>query len=265
VWRGAFRRVGSAGVGLRRSEHQIAGEHRALGKSPRIVLRGSAPNFAFDSLRNPNMVSRAGARLWECLARDHAPDLPLDPLQMRAMSMSHQAHASPGPKLNESGPSGRQTSSGRYIQDRRPATQVVPRRAESVQKQDERSATSALPSVPPVTHVRSPPRCSSRMNSPLSQYTNIAATRRRRRARIRRRVVGRREQRALLVGLDLVDDVLNLLRTDFVVLAEPESLDHCLLSPADRLLRSVGRLIEQQCHAQRQHDVHPQDSSSRSG
>src|SRR6185436_7086465 len=41
-----------------------------------------------------------------------------------------------------------------------------------------------------------------------------------------------RHERALLVRLDFADDVLDLFRTNFVVLAKSEGLDHLLAQPS---------------------------------
>ena len=61
------------------------------------------------------------------------------------MSMSHQARASLGPKLNESGPSGKTNLvPAGTCQDVGQRHKIVPRRAEAVQEQDERTATSTL-------------------------------------------------------------------------------------------------------------------------
>src|SRR4029077_4055457 len=176
---------------------------------------------------------------------------------MRAMSMSHQARSSPGPKLNESGPSGK--------------TNLVPVGTFKTSASDTRSSPGApkpcrsmtrgprpppFPSVPPVTRVRRPPNCSSRMSGPLSHIQILQQRDHAVERGFDDGLLVEGDERALPVGLDLVDDVLDLLRTDFLVLAEPEGLDHLLAQPGqDPLLRSVGRLIEQQRPAQRQDDI----------
>src|SRR4029077_1781910 len=147
---------------------------------------------------------------------------------MRAMSMSHQARSSPGPKLNESGPSGK--------------TNLVPVGTFKTSASDTRSSPGApnpcrsrtrgprpppFPSVPPVTRVRSPPRCSSRMNSPLSHIQILQQRDDTIQRGLNNGLSIERHEGPLLVGIDFVDDVLDLLR----VLAEAESLDHLFAQP----------------------------------
>ena len=133
------------GIGLRRSEHQIAGEHRALGKSPEDCLTRVCAEFAFDFFEEPQhgLACRSEAfgnvlreithptfRLIRCNAR-HVDEPPGARIP-RPKTQRERAFRKDKPRP------------GRYIQDVGQRHKVVPRRAESVQKQDERSATSAL-------------------------------------------------------------------------------------------------------------------------
>src|SRR6185295_3676765 len=224
---------------------------------PSTVVRGSAPNCCSTSLMNASIVSRAGARplgiSWERSRTRPA----IRSACMRAMSISHQARASVGPKLNESGPSGKKN--------------LVPVGTFTTSASDTRSSPGApkpcrsrtrgpwpppFPSVPPVTRVRSPPMYSSRMSSPLFHIQILQQRDDAVEEGFDDGLLVERHERTLLVSLDFADDVLDLFRTNFVVLPEPESLNHLLAQPSQhRPLRPVGRLIEQQRPAQRQHDI----------
>src|SRR5580765_5298000 len=151
---------------------------------------------------------------------------------MRAMSMSHQARASLGPKLNESGPSGNtnlvpvgtfKTSASE--------TRSSPRAPKPWSKITTGPLPPPFPSVPPVILVHRPLNCSSRMSRPLSHVQILQQCHDAVEGGFDDRLLVEGNERALLVGLYLVDDVLDLFRTDLVVLAEPEDLDHLLAQP----------------------------------
>src|SRR5688572_32805103 len=148
---------------------------------------------------------------------------------MRAISMSHQARASLGPKLNESGPSGN--------------TNLVPAGTVTSAASDTRSFPGApkpcrsktrgprpppFPSMPPRILVRNPPICSSRMSNPSSHIQILQQGHEAIEGGFDDRLFVERNERAFLIGFDLVNDVLDLFRTNLVVFAHPQGLEHLL-------------------------------------